>query len=164
MTNMVVPSPPGLQAPGEDAQQHLALDWPIGRAYEMLAEGAKAIDDVDKLQSRAASRAGSRAISNVDAPELSDLEALEESLALAEEKSALYQWGKAIFDRLDADGGGSLDKTELKEGLQVDAEAKALLGAEGFLADLDEDGEITWMEFEILLDKKDAADKLRGSI
>ena len=59
---------------------------------------------------------------------------------------------KEIFDRLDADGSGTLSKSELKVGLLADEEAKAFLGDDVETAltamDLDGDDEITWMEFE----------------
>mmetsp|Transcript_51005 Transcript_51005/g.101454 ORF Transcript_51005/g.101454 Transcript_51005/m.101454 type:complete len:138 (+) Transcript_51005:919-1332(+) len=94
---------------------------------------------------------------DVDAPDvgdLDDLDALEAELAIADEKSALYSWGKAIFERLDADGMGTLSAAELKAGMKGDAEAGEMLADWDFDAQLKDDGEITWLEFEQMLDKQ----------
>lgn len=78
-----------------------------------------------------------------------DLDGLDE---MASEMSPALAKAKEIFDALDTDGDGSLNKAELKQGLSSDPEAAALLGddVEGAINnfDLDGDGEVTWMEFE----------------
>ena len=59
---------------------------------------------------------------------------------------------RAIFDRLDADGDGSLTKAEIKVGLTTDKEVQKLFAGESALMalqrlDLDGDGVVSWEEF-----------------
>jgi len=87
--------------------------------------------------------------------DLDDLDDLADMEDAAEADAPMLAKAKSIFDALDADGMGSLSKEELKQGLLADADAKALLGddPDATLAkmDLDGDGEITWMEYEIVV-------------
>lgn len=82
----------------------------------------------------------------------------------------LFARAKAIFNKMDADGSGTVSRSEFMAGLEADEDARALMkehrlgsDAEGAILkfDLDGDGEITWTEFEELLMKPpepDAAD------
>jgi Ca2+-binding EF-hand superfamily protein len=83
---------------------------------------------------------------------LDDLDAMVDE---AEADGPLLARARAVFDTIDTDGTGTLSKEELKAGLLADEEARALLGedAEATLkaGDLDDDGEVTWTEFEVLV-------------
>lgn len=96
---------------------------------------------------------------DMDRDDMDDLDAMIDDMATSGQ-TALVEKAKVVFDRLDVDSGGTLSKEELAAGISADSEFTALLVESTGAADADEavkkldllgGGEITWMEFEIIV-------------